>query len=434
MANIVILGGGESGVGAALLAQQKGHQVWVSDRGHIQEQYQQELTKHGIAYEHGQHTESRILAADEVIKSPGIPDQVPLVQQLVSKGIPVISEIEFAGRYVSGKVMGITGSNGKTTTTKLAGHLLQEAGYDVAVVGNVGVSFARSIANGHHEYYVLELSSFQLDGVFDFRPDIALLLNITPDHLDRYDYVMQNYIRSKLRITRSQQASDYFLYHATDPNILAGLEAQEVKAQAVPINGAAIQDETISVQGTTYSLAGTALIGQHNAMNALFAVQAVDFLGLRGGTVQRALRTFQPVEHRMERVAEHRGVTYINDSKATNVDAAYYALDAMRKPIIWVAGGQDKGNDYAPLIPLVRAKARAMICLGADNKKLIATFGPLVEQVREAKSAEEAVAQAAALAQPGEVVLLSPACASFDLFDNYEQRGRLFKKAVHNMK
>lgn len=434
MKNIIILGAGESGVGAALLAQQNRHHVFVSDRGGIAEKYKRELESHGIAYEEGQHTRERILQADEVIKSPGIPDHVPLIKELVSKGIPVIAEIEYAARYHQSKVMGITGSNGKTTTTRLAFHLLQTAGFDVEMGGNVGKSFARCLTERHRAYYVLELSSFQLDGIVDFRPDIGMILNISPDHLDRYDYKMENYIRSKFRITRNQRAEDAFMYQAENEHIAAFLPEHKILAEAMPMKREALTAEGITAGGHAFDLQATKLRGEHNAFNALFAVTAALRWGAGPKVIQRGLESFTPVPHRMEVVGMHRGVEYINDSKATNVDAVYYALDAMPKGVVWIAGGQDKGNDYTPLLPLVRDKVRALVALGIDNTKLKATFGGLVDTFVEARSAEVAVDKAASLAKPGDKVLLSPACASFDLFNNYEHRGKLFKTAVRNLK
>ena len=427
---IVVLGAGESGVGAAILAKQKGHDVFVSDKGAISERYQRELESHGIAYEQQQHSWERIALADEVVKSPGIPDRVPIVQQLVSKGIPVISEIEFAGRYTTAKLIGITGSNGKTTTTKLTYHLLATAGFDVVMAGNVGNSFARSISEEQHEYYVLELSSFQLDGIEAFRPDIAMLLNISPDHLDRYDYKMENYIRSKFRITKSQRPNDIFLFNAEDEHIGAYLQEHQLQAKLAPVSNSSIEDARLHVAGSTYDLSQSSLRGRHNYMNALFAIQAARIWGAAEEAIQQGLNTFVSVEHRMEQVALIDGVTYINDSKATNVDAVFYALEAMDRPTIWIVGGQDKGNDYGPLMELVKTKVRAMICLGIDNQKLIGAFSSIVSTIEEARSAEEAVAIAFRLAREGDIVLLSPACASFDLFKNYEDRGRQFKDAV----
>ncbi|MCI4648315.1 UDP-N-acetylmuramoyl-L-alanine--D-glutamate ligase [Phaeodactylibacter sp.] len=434
MKNIVILGAGESGVGAALLAQQNRHHVFVSDRGGIAEKYKRELESHGIAYEEGQHTRERILQADEVIKSPGIPDHVPLIKELVSKGIPVIAEIEYAARYHQSKVMGITGSNGKTTTTRLAFHLLQTAGFDVEMGGNVGKSFARCLTEPHRAYYVLELSSFQLDGIVDFRPDIGMILNISPDHLDRYDYKMENYIRSKFRISMNQRPEDVFLYQAKNEHIAAFLPEHDIRAEALPMLRAALTENGFIAGGHHFDLQPAKLRGEHNAFNALFATTAALRWGAAPEAIQRGLENFTPVPHRMELVGTYQGVEYINDSKATNVDAVYYALDAMPKGVVWIAGGQDKGNDYEPLLPLVREKVRAMVALGIDNTKLKATFEGLVDTFVEARSAEEAVEQAARLAKNGEKVLLSPACASFDLFKNYEQRGELFKAAVRQLK
>ncbi len=428
--NLIILGAGESGAGAAILAKQHGHDVFVSDKGTISEAYKRELESHGIPYEEQQHSWERIGKADEVVKSPGIPDRVPIVQQLVSKGIPVISEIEFAGRYTQSKLLGITGSNGKTTTTCLAYHLLKTAGLDVAMAGNVGKSFARSLSEAQHQYYVLELSSFQLDGIQHFRPDIAMLLNISPDHLDRYDYEMQNYIRAKFRIAMNQRPEDVLLYNSDDAHITDYMQTHRLRPRLQPINNGMISAHILRVGGRAYSLSQSSLWGRHNYMNALFAIQAAQLWGAADEAIQEALNTFTLVEHRMERVAIIDGVEYINDSKATNVDAVYYALEAMEKPIVWIAGGQDKGNDYGPLLELVKGRARVLVCLGLDNRKLLETFGGLVETAVEARSAEEAVAHAASLAKAGEAVLLSPACASFDLFKNYEDRGRQFKSAV----
>ena len=427
---VVILGAGESGVGAAILAKQKGHDVFVSDKGIIKDYYQRELEKQGIPFEVQQHTENRILNADLIIKSPGIPDHVALIKQLVSKGIPVISEIEFASRYTSGKIIGITGSNGKTTTTKLTYHLLKEAGIDVKMGGNVGKSFARCVAEGDSPYYVLELSSFQLDGIRNFRPDIALLLNISADHLDRYDYQMDKYVASKFRITMNQQQQDEFLFYSEDEFIQKYMKQHSFKASLLPLDNSEITPKGIQIQEYFFDLSQSRLIGNHNYRNALFAIKAALLWNADKEAIQRGINSFFPVEHRMEKIATINDVDYINDSKATNVDAAYYALDAMQQPVVWIAGGQDKGNDYEVLKPLIKAKARVMICLGAENSKLIENFGKLVDEVKEADTAEKAVALAETLALPGEAVLLSPACASFDLFDNYEQRGVFFKEAV----
>ncbi|MCO6481081.1 MAG: UDP-N-acetylmuramoyl-L-alanine--D-glutamate ligase [Phaeodactylibacter sp.] len=426
---LTILGAGESGIGAALLAKKHGHDVFVSDRGAIKEAFKRELESHGVAYEEQQHSWERISQAGEVVKSPGIPDHVPIIKELVSKGIPVISEIEFAGRYTMAKLIGITGSNGKTTTTRLAHHLLTEAGFDTGMAGNVGKSFARSLSEDKkHAYYVLELSSFQLDGIRDFRPDIALLLNITPDHLDRYEYQMENYIRSKFRIAMNQQPEDVFLYNADDENIGGYMRTHRLRPRLHPISGSMAEDNQLHVGGSAFDMRESSLRGRHNFMNALFALSAAKLWGAEDEALQRGLNTFVNVAHRMERVAFIDGVEYINDSKATNVDAVFFALDAMDKPVVWIAGGQDKGNDYGPLMELVKTKVRALVCLGVDNRKLLDTFSGIT--AAEARSAEEAVAKASRLARPGDAVLLSPACASFDLFKNYEDRGEQFKEAV----
>ncbi len=432
--DIVILGAGESGLGAALLAQQKGHSVFVSDRGKIAPAAKEELAAHGIPFEEGQHNRERLLQADEAIKSPGIPDEVPLVQELRSR-MPVIGEIEFASRYnEGGKIMGITGSNGKTTTTRLAHHLLRTAGFEAAMGGNVGKSFARCLYERQHPYYVLEISSFQLDSILRFRPDIGMILNISPDHLDRYGYEMERYIRAKYRIAMNQGPEDAFLYKSDDPNILSLLPEHDIKARCLPLHSGMLQEERFAIEGATFKLQPTKLRGTHNHMNALFAVRAALLWGAEPSLLQRGLETFEPVAHRMEVLGKINGVEYINDSKATNVDAVYYALGAVQQPVVWIAGGQDKGNEYAALLPLVQEKVRAMVCLGIDNEKLKAAFAGQVEELREARSAEAAVAQAAAIAKAGETVLLSPACASFDLFKNYEQRGEQFKAAVEALK
>lgn len=428
---LVVLGAGESGVGAALLAKAKGIPVFVSDRGEISESYQQELREAGIAFESGHHSEADILQAGEVVKSPGIPDKAPLVKALHEAGIPVISEIEFAARYTDVLLIGITGSNGKTTTATLTHHLLKQAGKDAVLAGNVGISFARSIADGQQpEMYVLELSSFQLDGIRTFRAPLAALLNITPDHLDRYEYKLENYVASKFRIAKNQEAEDLFVYFAEDENIPGALARYPVPARRQAVSLSDIAGEHIRAGAHTFDLATTALRGKHNALNALFALHLALEAGADPGLLQAGLDTFVPVPHRLEKVGEWQGVTYINDSKATNVDAVFYALEAMKQPVVWIAGGQDKGNDYGPLEPFVRDKVRVLVCLGVDNEKLLSVFGSMVEQAVETRSAAEAVQVAARLAQPGEVVLLSPACASFDLFKNYVDRGDQFRAAV----
>ncbi|MEN0002622.1 MAG: UDP-N-acetylmuramoyl-L-alanine--D-glutamate ligase [Bacteroidota bacterium] len=429
---VVILGAGESGIGAAILAQQKGFEVFVSDRGTIQEKYKEELTTYGIPNEEGQHDENRILAAAMIVKSPGIPDTVPLIKAAVEKGIPVISEIEFAYRYTDAKLIAITGTNGKTTTTLLLYHVLKTAGFRVELAGNVGFSFARKVAQAEQpDYYVLELSSFQLDGIRQFRPNIALLLNITPDHLDRYDYQMAYYIRSKFRIAMNQTEEDSFFYNGEDANITAAPHWDALKAKRLPIRYSTIEKEGLLHEQGQFEIK---MLGQHNAINTAFAVQVALHLGASPRLVQQGIDTFVGAPHRLEVVATIDEVLYINDSKGTNVDATFYALDAMTGPTVWIAGGQDKGNDYTSLLPLVKKYVKALVCLGADNTKLIATFGPLVATVVETKTAAAAAEAAQHLAKAGDTVLLSPACASFDLFDNFAQRGDLFRAAVLTLK
>ncbi|WP_210520869.1 UDP-N-acetylmuramoyl-L-alanine--D-glutamate ligase [Hymenobacter terricola] len=450
--NIVILGAAESGVGAALLAQAKGHAVFVSDRGPIQADYKQQLTQAGIAFEEDGHTLDKILAADEVVKSPGIPEKAPVIQALREKNIPIISEIEFAGRYTRAKCICITGTNGKTTTTLLIHHLLKEAGLKVGLAGNVGFSLAEQVIADEHDYYVVELSSFQLDDTYNFQPWIAILLNITPDHLDRYGYSLEQYANAKLRIVRNQDSDGTFIYNADDENIqryfksalrpvhqmpfslhhrpdfhLAGYykEADEICIDLLP--GYYSNTETIST-------AGSPLIGQHNRQNTLAAVLAARVAGLSREQIEAALATFQNADHRLQLVGEIDGVKFINDSKATNVEAAWYALDGIHQPIVWIAGGTDKGNDYSSLLNLAEHRVKALICLGVDNAKLRTAFDSLVPHVEETQSMAEAVAHAAALAEPGDVVLLSPCCASFDLFKNYEDRGQQFAAAVQQLR
>ena len=430
MMKIAILGAGESGTGAALLAKAKGHEVLVSDLGIIQDHFKRELEAEGIEYEEGKHTWERILTAEEVIKSPGIPDKAPLVKALRENGIPVISEIEFAARYSTTFTIGITGSNGKTTTTRLTWHLLQQAGLKAGLGGNVGYSFARLVLEGNYDYFVLELSSFQLDGVLTFRPDIAMLLNITPDHLDRYDYKMENYVASKFRIAMNQSERDLFIFNADDANMTDYMSRNGIASRRAPIAESAIEGTQIKVGASVFDMLETPLQGRHNYMNALFAVQTAKELGLSDDAIRAGLKSFVNVPHRMERIAEIDGVPYINDSKATNVDAVFYALDAMTTPVIWIVGGQDKGNDYEPLRHLVRQKVRAIVCLGIDNAKIVEFFGSDIADITETNSAETAAYAAMKLAQPGDTVLLSPACASFDLFRNYEDRGDQFREAV----
>ncbi len=427
---IVVLGAGESGVGAAILAKQSGYQTFVSDRGQIKPNYKAELEQHGIPYEEGQHDQPKILTASLVVKSPGIPDTAPLLVAIYEKGIPVISEIEFAARFTQNFIVGITGSNGKTTTTKLTYHLLHSGGLDVAMGGNVGKSFARIIAERDYPYYVLELSSFQLENIEQFRPDIAMILNITPDHLDRYNYVMDNYIGAKFNIVRNQQPEDLFLYNNEDPNVAGKLTTYNPQSILKGISINSVQGERLKVGDHEFDLAPTALKGLHNSMNALFAIETALALGIDAAAIQNGLNTFVNAPHRLEKVAVIAGATYYNDSKATNVDSVYYALQAMTAPTIWIVGGTDKGNDYAPLFEFVKQKVKAIVCLGADNHKLIEVFSEMTPQIIETRSAQAAVDAAAQLAESGDVVLLSPACASFDLFKNYEDRGDQFRAAV----
>lgn len=443
---IVILGSGESGVGAALLAKAKGFDVFVSDKGEIKENYKYELIENQIAFEEGKHTESLILNATEVIKSPGIPDKDELIKKLKSLNIPVISEIEFAGRYTNAKKICITGSNGKTTTTLLTYHILNKAGYHVGLGGNVGKSFARQVANENYDYYVLELSSFQLDGMFDFKTDVAVLLNITPDHLDRYEYKFDNYALSKFRITQNQTTADAFIYCADDEVISKFMDIIKPTAKCYPFSikkkiqdeGAYLENETqliinINQNQLTMTIEELALQGKHNVYNAMAASIASRIVDVRKDIVRESMTDFVNAEHRLEFVATINGIEFINDSKATNVNSTWYALESMVKPVVWVVGGVDKGNDYNQLIDLVKSKVKAIVCLGTDNQKIIDSFSSVVETIVEAKSAKEAVAHSYQIGKKGDVVLLSPACASFDLFENYEDRGMQFKGAVRSL-
>ena len=444
MKKLIVLGGQESGVGAARLAQARGYDVFVSDAGAIKPRYRDELVARAIAFEEGGHTATRVLGADEVVKSPGIPDAASLVVAARERGIPVISEIEFAYRYCKGTIVGITGSNGKTTTTLLTHHILQKAGLDVAVGGNVGNSFAALVADGDRAYYVLELSSFQLDGIQAFRPHVAMLLNITPDHLDRYAYRMEKYVASKFRIAMNQDATDHFIHCADDTEIVHAPEFRGVKAQRWPFSiqrpierGAFLHQEHIrfTTDQTPFdmSIQELALQGKHNVYNSMAAGIAARVLEIRKDVVRESLSDFQNVEHRLEHVAIVHGIEFINDSKATNVNSTWYALESMVKPVIWVVGGQDKGNDYAQLRDLVKAKVKAIVCLGMDNEKIRQAFGDLEIPMTETASAEQAVRTAYDMSEKGDVVLLSPANASFDLFENYEDRGRRFKTAVKSL-
>jgi UDP-N-acetylmuramoylalanine--D-glutamate ligase len=439
---IAILGAGESGVGAALLAKAKGLEAFVSDMGSIKPVYKDELDRAGIPYEEGQHTADKILAAKEIIKSPGIPEKAGIIQQALAKNIPVISEIEFGARYSRAKFICITGTNGKTTTTLLTHHLLKSGGMNVELAGNIGESLAAKVIEDQAEYYVVELSSFQLDNMYDFRANIGILLNITPDHLDRYDYNIVNYARSKLRVTQNMQHHDHFVYNAEDALIRQTLRQVDFHGTAVPFGiepgqgvQAWFQDPTTivaQVKGIreTIDVSASPLIGKHNQYNTLAAVTAALLTGVEPARIEIALGTFVNADHRLQEVGRQDGVLYINDSKATNVEAVWYALDGISKPIVWIAGGVDKGNDYSTLQPLAQEKVKALICLGKDNGKLMRSFQHLVPVVEQTQSVEEAVRRARALAREGDVVLLSPACASFDLFQNYEHRGRCFAEAV----
>ena len=438
---LIILGAGESGVGAAILAKAKGWRVFVSDGAQIKDSFQKELQDNGIEFEAARHSMERILAADLLIKSPGIPENTAIMQAIRQKGIQVISEIEFGGYYSNAKHICITGSNGKTTTTMWCYHILKKAGLNVGLAGNVGQSFAKQIATEAYDIYVLELSSFQLDDMYDFRADIAILTNITPDHLDRYDYQMDNYVRSKFRILQNQTVADHFIYNADDATIASYIKGIQLNAQLAPFSltraqengGYADQQQlyiNINKQQLTMSIHDLALKGKHNTQKALAAGIAARLVEIRTDSVRESLEDFTNVEHRMEFVAKVNGIEFINDSKATNINAAWFALESMDKPTIWIVGGVDKGNDYSELAELVAQKVKSIVCLGEDNQKIIDAFKGKVEVIVEANTAYEAVAFAYQLARKDETVLLSPACASFDLFANYEDRGQQFKKAV----
>ena len=441
MSKIVVLGAGESGAGAAVLAQAKGFEVFVSDSGSIKPKYKAMLDAHGIEWEEGRHSEERILAADEVVKSPGIPDKAPIIQRLKAQATPIISEIELAGRYTDARMICITGSNGKTTTTMLTYHILKQAGVDVGLAGNVGNSLALQVAESPHAVYVIELSSFQLDNMYDFKADIAVLLNITPDHLDRYGYVMQNYIDAKFRIIRNQTAADAFIYWNDDPIIRREVERLKPQATLYPFAQthepgvkAYVENNQIIVESRkgdfTMDEELLALTGTHNLYNSLAASISAKVMDIRDEKIRESLMDFAGVDHRLEKVARVRGVDYINDSKATNVNSCWYALQSMKTPVVLILGGTDKGNDYSEIEALVLKKARGLIFLGKDNAKLHAFFDGKVAQIADARSMKEAVDTAYGMAQKGDTVLLSPCCASFDLFENYEDRGRQFKDCV----
>jgi UDP-N-acetylmuramoylalanine--D-glutamate ligase len=443
MKRLVILGGGESGVGTALLGKAKGYDVFVSDNQKIKEKYKDVLLNNEIEFEDEKHTESKILTADIIMKSPGIPDKVVLVKQVREAGIKVVSEIEFASVYTDATVVAITGSNGKTTTATLTHHLLKQD-LDVGLAGNIGDSFAKQILEKNHDSYVLEISSFQLDDIHDFKPKIAILTNITPDHLDRYDYKFENYIASKFRIVENQTAGDYFIYDADDDVILEWLENNSIQSKALPFSLTKVIDQgayldknkiiiTIDNNQIIMPTKNLALEGKHNIKNAMAASTVAHLLKIRKQTIRESLENFQGVEHRLEYVLKINKVQYINDSKATNVNATYYALETMDAPTVWIVGGVDKGNNYKELFPFVNEKVKAIICLGVDNETLFEAFGNMVDVIIETQYMSEAVKIAYKIADAGENVLLSPACASFDLFENYEDRGRQFKNAVRNL-
>ncbi len=444
MAFLVVLGGGESGVGTAILGKQKGYRVFVSDRGEIKEKYKNVLEHFEIDWEEGKHTETTLLKGDLVMKSPGIPDSVPLVMALKEQGTPVISEIEFAARYTDAVIIGITGSNGKTTTTMLTDHLLRADGRNVGMAGNIGDSFAKMVAENNYDPYVLEISSFQLDGIVDFKPHIAIITNITPDHLDRYDYEFDKYIASKFRIAENQTPDDYLIYDADDEVLVDWLKRHPVQSKLVPFSlekqlpeGACLKNDQIEITTANNTITimkeTLALEGKHNLKNTMAAATAAKLVSIRKQTIRESVMNFQGAAHRLEKVLKIHHVQYINDSKATNVNATYYALDSVSAPTVWLVGGVDKGNDYRELMPLVREKVKAIICVGKDNTKIKETFGNVVDLMVETFAMDEAVKVAYKIAERGDTVLLSPACASFDLFENYEDRGNQFKEAIKNL-
>ena len=441
---LVVLGAGESGVGAAYLAQRQGYNVFVSDFGAIADNYKKQLQDWNIRFEENQHTEAEIFGATEVIKSPGISDKAPIVKKLREKNIPVISEIEFAGRYTDAKIIGITGSNGKTTTTSLTYHILKNAGVNVGLAGNIGKSFAYQVATEKFDWYVLELSSFMLDDMYEFKADVAVLLNITPDHLDRYEYKMENYVASKFRITQNQTANDVFIYCADDQETINGMASRSFTAQQMPFSiqkkiesGAYLDKDNIIInvhqQHFQMSITELALQGKHNIYNSMASGIAAKWLELRDPLIRESMGNFKNIEHRLESVGKISGISFINDSKATNVNSTWYALESMTSDVILILGGVDKGNDYRMLRDLVRSKVKAIVCLGKDNKRIHEAFEDVVDTIVNTNSAQEAAQVSYHLATKGDTVLLSPACASFDLFKNYEDRGRQFKQAVKEL-
>ena len=443
MKRIVVLGAGESGAGAAVLAKKEGFDVFVSDMSKINDKYKKVLDDHGIQWEEGHHTEELILNADEIIKSPGIPEKAPMIQKLMAQGTHIISEIEFAGRYTHSKMICITGSNGKTTTTSLIYHIFKAAGYDAGLAGNIGRSLALQVAEDPHEYYIIELSSFQLDNMYDFRANIAILLNITPDHLDRYDFKFENYAAAKMRITQNQTAEDSFIYWNDDPVIKEELKKYDIKAVACPFSELKEEGSIAYIEEGQYKLEfptpfnmeqeELSLTGKHNIYNSLAAGLASNITGIKKEIIRKSLSDFPGVEHRLEKVCDVRGVHYVNDSKATNVDACWYALESMKTPVVLILGGKDKGNDYNEIMELVKQKCSGLVYLGADNAKLHANFDELGIPIRDTHSMKECVEACYEMARPGDTVLLSPCCASFDLFKNMEDRGEQFKTLVRSL-
>jgi UDP-N-acetylmuramoylalanine--D-glutamate ligase len=444
MTRLVVLGGGESGIGTAILGKQKGYEVFVTDIGKVKEKYKNVLEHFEIDWEEETHTEAKILNADLVMKSPGIPDKMPLIVQLKEKGVPVISEIEFASKYTDATIVAITGSNGKTTTTMLTNHIFKEGELHVGMAGNIGDSYAKMVAENDFDFYVLEISSFQLDGILAFKPHIAILTNITPDHLDRYDYEFENYIASKFRVALNQTKEDYLIYDADDEVIVSWLKDHPVQSQLIPFSiqkdleeGVYLKNNNIEITIQNETIAMTtdhlALEGKHNLKNTMAASAAAKLVGIRKQTIRESITNFQGAPHRLEKVLKIGHVQYINDSKATNVNATFYALDSMSSPTVWIVGGVDKGNDYRELMPLVREKVKAIICLGEDNSKIKDAFGNVVDLIVETYAMDEAIKVAYKIGERGDTVLLSPACASFDLFENYEDRGNQFKEAIKNL-
>lgn len=441
---MVVLGAGESGVGTAILAKKKNYLVFVSDKGKIKKKYKNVLEHFEIDWEEQQHSEDRILNADIVMKSPGIPDSVPLIKKLIAKGVPVISEIEFAAKFTDAKIIGITGSNGKTTTTMLTYHILKKGGLNVGMAGNIGDSFAKMVAENDYDYYVLEISSFQLDGIVDFKPSIAVITNITPDHLDRYEHSFENYVHSKFRIVKNHSTKDSLIYDFDDQVITNWLENNPIRSNLLPFSitkklseGAWLENNKIVIRTENNTIEmeadSLALEGLHNLKNTMAASTVAKLVGIRKDTIRESIQNFQGAAHRLEKVLKIHHVQYINDSKATNVNATYYALESMSTPVIWIVGGIDKGNDYKILMPLVREKVKAIICLGMDNSKIKYAFGNVVDLLVETYAMSEAVKVAYKIAERGDTVLLSPACASFDLFKNYEDRGNQFKEAIKDL-